>query len=332
MFLPKHNSLIFAALLLAAALPAHALITPSGTAANSASDPTFAPISLWENVGAAGDSTGEYLGNGWIITANHVYRGSDPSKIVFSLTIAGVTHLWSGNGTQFGAHDIFLAQLDPDGLGNLPDGYGATGIPLATATPAVGTAVTYIGLGDTFSTTALYIATGNPWPTTVIDDAAVSVRVYPWATQAKTWGTNLIWGTTAAGSTTSGGSPIATQTVAGDNALATDFSSTRHPNLPASRDAATAFETGAALYDSGSGVFVNVAGTWRLAGLTDTTDAFGGQPANSMTVDNNTYSIDLASYSPQISAIIATPEPSTFLLGCAGMLTLFSRRSRRASR
>ena len=341
-FPPPPGLCLLAVAVLAGPFEAAALITPAGTAANSSSSAAFAPTSIWNNVGVAGDSSGEYLGNGWIITANHVSRSGN--VINFNLTIGGTTHYWLGTGTQLGSHDIFLAHLDPDGSGNLPDAYGATGVPLATSTPSAGTPTTLIGEGRTLSALNYYTVAGSTWTNHGSTNVLGSYPVYSWgATPTKTWGTNKIWGTTASGATV-GGFPIADFTVAGDNALAVDFSNGPY----ATHDSATASETGVALNDSGSGMFVNVAGTWKLAGLVDTIDQYAGQPITApdgtptplasgglytTTDGNDSYAIDLASYASQINAVIATPEPTTgALLGIAGTVFAASLRRRKRSR
>ena len=324
---PSPSAVVVSAVaLLAGPFEAAALITPAGTAANSSADATFAPVSIWDNVGVAGDSSGEYLGNGWIITANHVSRSGN--NINFSLTLGGTPYNWTGTGAQLGSHDIFLARLAPDGSGNLPDAYGATGIPLATATPATGTATTLIGLGRIISAINYYTVAGSVW-TPVPPSTPGAIPVYSWGpSPTKTWGTNTIWGTTAAGSTVAG-FPLAAWTVAGDDALAVDFSDGPY----ATHDPATAAETGAAVNDSGSGMFVNVAGTWKLAGLVDTIDTYTGQPGSTTTDGNDTFAIDLTSYASEINAVIATPEPTSgALLGIAGTVFVASVRRRKKSR
>ncbi len=317
---------ILATALLAVPFEAAALITPAGTAANTSSDATFAPSSIWNNVGGAGDSTGEYLGNGWIITANHVNR-TNATTIHFSLVLSNTTYNWTGTGTQLGAHDIFLAHLAPDGNGNLPDAYGATGIALTTFTPPTTTAATLIANGRTISATNYYTVVGNTW-TQVPPNTPGAYPVYSWGpSHLKTWGTNKIWGTTAASSTISS-FPLSAFTVAGDDALATDFSDGPY----ATNDAATADETGAALNDSGGGMFVQEGGVWKLAGLLDTTDAYVGQPASTTTDGNDTLAIDLSSYASQINAVIAAPEPTSgALLGIAGTVFAASVRRRKKS-
>lgn len=331
---PWSKLVLLAAAIFSGSFEAKGLITPTGTGANSASDTTFAPSSIWNNVGVAGDSSGEYLGNGWIITANHVSRSGN--NINFSLTLGATTFNWLGTGAQLGSHDIFLAHLAPDGSGNLPDAYGATGVSLATSTPSIGTATTLIGEGRTISATNYYTVVGSTW-TQVPSNTPGAIPVYSWGpSPTKTWGTNKIWGTTAAGSTVATSptpTPVAGFTAAGDNALAVDFSDGPY----ATHDPATAYETGAAVNDSGSGMFVNVAGTWKLAGLVDTIDTYAGQPGSTTTDGNDTFAIDLASYAPEINAIIlpvtSAPEPTSgVLLGIAGTVFAASMRRRKNHR
>ena len=337
--LPLLFIVLMAAALLAKPFEAAALITPTGTAANTSTNATFAPASIWDNVGVAGDSTGEYLGNGWIITANHVSRSGN--NINFSLTLGVTTYNWLGTGTRLGSHDIFLAQLSPDGSGNLPDAYGATGVPLATSTPSTTTSTIMIGGGRTISATTYYTVSGNTWTQDTNGNSSTPNEdpVYSWGpSRLKTWGTNNIWGTTAAGSF---------GTLGGDNALAVDFSASGNysPSTPY-RDVATSSETGAALNDSGGGMFVQEGGNWKLAGLLVGIDNWLGQPTTTSdgtpsplppngvgqyttTVGDDTYAIDLSSYASQINEVIATPEPSSIACLALGLAVLGARRNRK---
>jgi hypothetical protein len=83
--------------------------------------------------------------------------------------------------------------------------------------------------------------------------------------------------------------------------------------------------------DSGGGVFVNVGGTWELTGLLDTVNEFEGQPTPSSTVDNSTFAIDLASYSPEIQNAIGIPEPSVGALLALAPLAFTRGRRRQTS-
>jgi hypothetical protein len=118
---------------------------------------------------------------------------------------------------------------------------------------------------------------------------------------------------------------LSSYTLAGDDALAIDLSSDRHGDLPASQDAATPFETTAALNDSGSGMFINSSGTAQLVGLVDTVLTWDGQPGSTTTVSDDTMAIDLTRYASEINAVIV-PEPGAVsLVGTVIVMTLLGR-------
>lgn len=179
-----------------------------------------------------------------------------------------------------------------------------------TTTPTVAAANLYGGTGEQIAP-----ATQVGWglgrnPTIPVDSAAVT-----WGdntTIAKRWGLNVPRGLVNIGHQT--GSYSGIYTVLG--------SETGSPaGLGASEAAAT-------LYDSGSGLFQNLGGTWYLIGLTTGVDTngtsnFGNDKASDPNGDLN-YFVRIGTYQSAILALV--PEPSSAGLLAGGLFLLIMRR------
>ena len=113
----------------------HAVLIATGDGTGNttapAADPGFA------NVGTIANTTGVYVRNGWVLTANHV--GANP------IVLLGVTYQpVSGSRVQFANPDLTMADLIAYKLQTkppLPD------LQLANNAPTIGTTVTVIGNG-----------------------------------------------------------------------------------------------------------------------------------------------------------------------------------------
>jgi hypothetical protein len=126
--------------LLLAATPASALVIDSATD-SATSDPTTrapAPDPGWANVGMRGATTAIYLGNGWVITANHVGAGD--------IVLGGVTYRAVpesarrlGEGGPLPLPDLIVFRIEPH-----PD---LPALRIRPGPPEVGNRVLMIGAG-----------------------------------------------------------------------------------------------------------------------------------------------------------------------------------------
>lgn len=257
------------------------------------SDPGFA------NVGQVNGSTGVYLGNSWVLTANHVGAGN--------FSIGGQTYNFNGvDSHQIGGVDLRLFKLSSAPL--LPS------VPLSNSTPLVGQDTVLIGAGRSPTSnapTTWYVDINSGewvWSTTDFSQADGTLRGYSTnsGTRVVRWGTNRVEAVLA---DQSYGSYAAT------DLIYTDFDSS----------GATAFEAQAVTHDSGGGFFIENGGQWELAATIVTVGTYNNQPggnngANTAVFGNLTYGIDLSQYAEEINAFTAVPESAMVAL----VLGLFS--------
>jgi hypothetical protein len=262
----------------------------------------------WSAVGGLGIGTGVYVGDGWVLTAAHV--GAGP------ITLAGTTYhaaagssvrLTNGGGAGLSAEtDLVMYRLT-----TIP--VGIAGVPIAAATPPLGTPVTMIGAGRNRQPglTEWSVNTAvNPWTWTEVISGGNAAGYKATATRSLRWGTNALSGT---GEWISYG--------LGDvKSIVTTFDDLR----------GTA-EAQASYGDSGGGVFAKRGSAWELAGLMVVVDGYSGQPDPGFNAvfGNVTYAVDLSFYRPQIVALV--PEPSALVLVAlgGGVALLCHRRRRR---
>ena len=121
----------------------------------------------WSHVGRRGGLTAIYMGNGWVLTANHVGEGD--------VVLEGVTYpAVTGSKIRIGEADLAVFQIDPSP--------GLPILPISAATNLVGAEVTMIGNGR------------NRGPaTSACDPPGPPIDGYEWgAGKSMRWGTNVV--------------------------------------------------------------------------------------------------------------------------------------------
>ena len=299
----------FIALMLGFILPANGMVFWNADNSANQTDPgTGVP---WGSVAKVVDSgltllsgSAVYLGNGYMLTANHVTMDATFSYVSFD----GVT--------TFQIDSSFNDGVRPAGK------QVASNVDMAvfklTTIPSGPSAVQLLSTPDELIASATQVGWGvGRDPGTSLSSLSV-----PWgnaSTSAHRWGvnepkavTNISFGS---------GSYEALVTIAGASPSPT-FSPT---GLGDSESAAT-------LYDSGSGLFQVIASQWQLIGLTTGVDVagtslFGNDKTVSPHGDGN-YFVRISTYESQIVALI--PEPTTpAILAFSAALLFFSVRFRR---
>jgi len=257
----------------------------------------------WAAVGFRGIGTGIYVGDGWVLTAAHV--GSGP------ITLSGTTYFAAaGTDVRLTNAGGSVADLLMYRLTAVP--VGIAGVPIAAATPALGTAVTMIGAGrdrqPNLTQWSVNQAT-SPWTWTEVASGGNAAGYKAnMGSRALRWGTNTISGTGEWIDDGFGQMPTVVTTF--------DY-------LPGTSEAQASYG------DSGGAVFAKSGTSWQLAGLMVAVDGYSGQPdpGSNAVFGDVTYSVDLSPYRAQIVALV--PEPSALVLATLGGLWIVARWRRR---
>ena len=273
-------------------LPTGADTAPTGLDGQPV-DPGFSNVG--QVAGSSSTGSGVYLGDGWVLTANHVNAGA--------FTVGGSTYSYNGvDSYQIGGTDLRLFKLATSPL--LPS------LSIVDATPALNSDVTMIsgGRSPEASTTTWYVETGATWTwsESFFVGAEGTLDGYKTtSTRTVRWGTNEI---------------SSFGTYAGADTLVTDFSAS-----------GTTYEAQAVRNDSGGGFFVEEGGEWKLAGSIAAVGTYNNQPDNtdSAIIGQSTIAIDLSEYKSEIEAYMV-PEPASFALalGLLVFLRAFMHRHR----
>jgi len=275
------------ALVLALPLASGADLIDSGDGTGNTSAPPDDPGFAY--VGTRGGLTVVYLGDGWVLTANHVGVGT--------VEIEGVPYEpVPGSDVRLQNDDASLADLllyavypPPPDLPLLP----VRAAPLLGGEPVV-----MIGHGRDRGPATSWDPNGPPPPG--------PIGGYQWAsTRSMRWGTNAVDGFPE--------TPIS-NTVS----FYTTFD-----------EGQAGDEAQAATGDSGGAVFVYDGVEWQLAGIQFAIGVFSNQPAQTALYGNLTYAADLSYYYDQIADTVALPEPAGGPALLSGALLLAALRRRR---
>jgi hypothetical protein len=225
----------------------------------------YSDFPYWNNIGLLGVGTGIYLGNGWVLTADHVVSYGIPDILLNGTYYAPLANSTIQIGASSGSPaDMAIFQLAPNpGLSSL------SSITIASNAPRASNTLLMIGNGD------------NRQPNLSISG---SLTGYLWDTSGRSmrWGTNNYTGNYVVTETFN---HTSTQT------FYTTFDNNGNVN-----------ECQAADGDSGGAVFYKAGGQWELAGMMFAIDSEGGniQMADYTGV---TFCASLSSYLPMLKPI-----------------------------
>jgi hypothetical protein len=307
----------------AGALPAHALIimdptSPSTTIGNTSAPtgPTYGDFSYWDNM----LGTHTYLGNGYLITANHT---GGPAA---SITIQGNTYnnigqqrLTDPNNPSI-LTDLWVWKIGGNPLPNLPTVFPiVSGLTTNEQTLIVGDGFSRAG-GPTFWNVTVNAGSNNDVWNIAADEGSANAKGFLTNAQVKQWGTNKVF----------------------NPSVLIDFGPTNKTlgyQIDFSQTNATDFEAQATNEDSAGPVFVKRNGQWVLTGIMHGATTFDNQP-NSPSLagvyvhpsgqTSTTVISDLSQYTAQLVAFgVAVPEPTGLAAAGAIAMGLLARRQRR---
>ena len=270
-------SFVWSALALSSA---EAVVVYNSSAINSvapADDPG------WLNVAYLGNGSAVYLGNRWVITANHL--GDAPVRLsdgrTFPVTIGtDVTLNNSANSGVFGSPDLRMFQIATDP--------GLPTLNIGTNTPGQGNTVMMIGAGNSqlSGLTGWNVSSGSVWTQAPLSSAhQLGYSVIGSAALQMEWGVNNV---------------DRNSLLAADQSTISFTTVFNHPGAP--------YEAQAVVGDSGGGVFQRIEGKWSLAGIMDSVQGIAGQPAATVAFGDQTFAADLANYRDQIVSLVGQPN------------------------
>jgi hypothetical protein len=285
--------------------PAGAVVVASGGPNNTA--PGGQPF--FHNVGSIGSASAIYLGDGWVLSANHV-AGVLPGSVNFG-GVSYATQAGSFHRLENPAYSPTLTLLTDIVVFRLSAPLALPGVTISNATPTVGSQVMMIGNGST------QFGPQTFWNRTVVpgDDN-------------DTWAVSAEGSSNIAGYQTTGAREIRW----GEN-LVNDDNFTANTGYGDVISFSTQFDVAGLTHeaqavsgDSGGAVFSFNGSSWDLSGMMHAVSTYETQPGGTDTAvfGVETAIADLSYYRTQILAIV--PEPSTAALAMLGGLVLFRRR------
>jgi hypothetical protein len=274
-----------AALALALAAPASAVLIDSGDGTGNV--PPFAEP-LLAYAGTRGGLSAVYLGDGAVLTANHV----GPGGVVIGATSypwvpGSAVQLTNGDGTSA---DLLLFAIYPHP--------GLPPLPIASATPPSGTLLLTVGNGRNRGDVTSWDPNGTYPPGLTFG--------YAWAP-----GTALRWGSNFA------------EVFPPGRVLGTEvFGSVFDSGTGDDEAQAVPGDSGGAVFAW------DPMDDYRLAGVIIAISQYGDQPAQTTFYGQTSYYADLAYYREDILDAIALPEPIGGLWPAAALVAALSRSRR----
>ncbi len=244
----------------------------------------------FDYVGEVNGLSATYLGEGWVLTANHVGPGD--------FLLDGILHSWiPGTEVQLRTNPSNLADLVMFAVWPAP---ALAPLVIRTTPPPVGEFLVMVGCGRDRGSITSWDPNGPlPAPPDVLDG-------WNWAgNTTKRWGTNFV-------------TSLTTGLILGTVSFYTAF------------DDGTIFpEAQATGGDSGGAVYSLDASGTELAGIIYAVGPTPGQPADTALFTNLTFIARLDFYRDEIEEVIALPEPTNALpWGIALLMMLNAKRSR----
>ena len=264
------------------------------------SDPGF------YNVGAIATASAIYLGNDWVLTADHVStapvtfsfpdrtNSSQLDTATYNIVPNSGVVLTNPTGANAGtASDLILYRIDPT---STP--YGEPNLPqllLSSSSPSVGSTVTAVGYGVDRDSTLTYWDNSQPVWNTTTQNLAAHLGYLTTGPQDLRWGENVVSGASsqiALG--TKWVQAYSTTFNSGAGAVSNEFQVTNG--------------------DSGGAVFSQIGNTWVLSGMIDGIGLLNGQPYHSTNGNSDTAVFgdtsilaDISFYRSQILALNPLP-------------------------
>ena len=288
------------------------VVISSGDGSGNTSAPGDDPG--WANVGTRGGATAVYLGNRYVITANHVGAGSVVlGGTTYSMEPGTEDRIQNPGGLGLSTNtDLLMFRLNVDP--------GLPYLPIANASPTIGTDLVMVGRGRNRGAFTMWdIDTGpdpDVWSTTLdggLADVTGWTAVDP---KTKRWGENEVenFATVDLG-------PVHGEVLS----LYTKFD-----------EVGLTHEAQGTNGDSGGAVFFKEGGIWKLGGImnavgTDGTFPYNGSPPGEVASNPYPYfgrvttAADLSRYRAEITSLV--PEPGSLgllILACS----LFGLRRR----
>ncbi len=304
-----------ALLMVTSAHPAQAMVLWGlDNSANHSNPGTGAP---WGSAAKVVNSDGSllsgsavYLGDGFLLTANHVTMDLTYSFVTFDeVEFFSIDPAFNDGSRAYGKNVAAGVDMAVFKLTSLPaSATAATMLPTATESFGATASATLIGWG------VGRVASAPPYTNSVAWGDAT--------TSDKRWGVNAPRSTTTL-AYSNAGTNYSYQTLV-------TYAGTTNAPIPSNRGLGDS-EASATLYDSGSGLFQNIGGDWYLIGLTTAVETNGtsNYGNDSSSGGDANYFARISTYDQQITALI--PEPSIvslLALATAGIcaMTLYSRK------